>query len=70
MRSCKQNSTETKKFKLNDCFKIPWSKEYEETIFVVYEYFIERNGRQLLFASDINDEETIISIYDDEVLKV
>jgi hypothetical protein len=57
-----------KQFQKGDCFRIPWDVDFGEVIFEVYEIMPEQSGKQLLYACDINDEETVIEIYNEEVL--
>jgi hypothetical protein len=59
-----------KRFQINDHFRIPWDAEFGETLFVVYETLPGAYGKQVLYAHDIHDEETIIGISSDEVLPV
>jgi hypothetical protein len=60
----------TKTFKKDDCFRIPWDMDLKDATFIVYEIYQDPNDRQLLYAHDINDEETVVSIHSEEVLPI
>jgi hypothetical protein len=58
------------RFQKGDCFRIPWDKDFKDVTFIIYEILPGNNGQQTLYANDINDEETVIGIYDTEVVPI